>query len=110
MRVDAADQHDLVDVPGFDAGVRERLLDRSHRALQQIVDELLELRARQLHLQVLRPALIRRDERQVDVGLERRRQLDLGLLRGFLEALERHPVLAEIDAVALLEFVDDPLE
>ena len=56
---------------------------------QQIVDELLELRARQLHLQVLRAGLIGRDERQVDVGLHHRGELDLGLLRRFLQALQR---------------------
>ena len=95
---------------GFDAGVGQRLLHRLHRALQQIVDELLELRARQLHLQVLRTGLIRRDERQVDVGLEHRGELDLRLLRRFLQTLQRHPVLAEIDAVGLLELGDHPVD
>ena len=50
----AADQHDFVDLRRLDAGVRQRLLDRRHRALQQVVDQLLELGARQLHRQVLR--------------------------------------------------------
>ena len=44
----AADQHDLVDLRRVDAGVGQRLLHRRHRALQQIVDQLLELGARQL--------------------------------------------------------------
>ena len=39
-----------------------------------------------------------------------RRQLHLGLLRRFLQALKRHPVLGEIDAVALPELGDDPLD
>ena len=56
------------------------------------------------------PALVGRDERQVDVGLGNRRQLHLGLLGRLLQALERHPVLAEIDAVALLELGDDPVD
>ena len=56
----AADQHDFVDLRGVDAGVGQRLLRRADGLLQQIVDELLELRARQLHLQVLRPGLHRR--------------------------------------------------
>ena len=59
---------------------------------------------------MLRSGLIRRDERQVDVGFHRRRELDLGLLRAFLQALERHAVLREIDAVALLELADQPLD
>ena len=50
----AADEHDLVDLLRVDAGVGQRLLHRRHRPLQQVVDELFELRARQLHLQVLR--------------------------------------------------------
>ena len=85
-------------------------LRRADRLLQQVVDELLELRARQLHLQVLRAALIGGDERQVDVGLHHRGELHLGLLRRFLQALQRHPILAEIDAVALPELGDDPLD
>ena len=80
------------------------------RLLQQVLDQLLELRARQLHLQVLRPGLVRGDERQVDVGLHHRGELHLGLLRRLLQALQRHPVLAQVDAVALLELRDDPVD
>ena len=89
----AADQHDLVDLRRVDAGVGQRLLGRADGPLQQVVDELLELGARQLHLQVLGTGLIRRDERQVDVGLHHRGELHLGLLRRFLQALQRHAVL-----------------
>ena len=94
----------------IDAGIGQRLSRRADGALQQVVDELLELRARQLHLQMLRPALIGGDERQVDVGLHHRGELHLGLLRRLLQTLERHPVLAQIDAVALLELGGDPLD
>ncbi len=106
----AADEHDLVDVRRLQPGIGKRLPDRRHRALQQVVDELLELRARQLHLQVLRPVLIGGDERQVDVGLHHGGELDLRLLRRFLQPLQRHPVLAQIDAVGLLELGDDPVD
>ena len=58
---------------------------------------------------MLGPALIGRDERQVDVGLHHRGELHLGLLRRFLEPLQRHAILAEIDAVALPELGDDPV-
>jgi hypothetical protein len=51
----AADQHDLVDLLRVHARVRQRLLHGRHRPLQQVVDELFELRARQLDRQVLRP-------------------------------------------------------
>jgi hypothetical protein len=39
----AADQHHLVDVRRLDAGVRQRLLGRADRPLQQLLDQLLEL-------------------------------------------------------------------
>ena len=53
----AADEDDLVDLLGVDSGVRERLLRRADRPLQQLVDQLLELRPRELLRQVLRPGL-----------------------------------------------------
>jgi hypothetical protein len=43
-------------------------------------------------------------------GLHHRGELHLRLLRGLAKALQRHAVLAEIDAVALAELVDDPLD
>jgi len=43
----AADEHDLVDLPGIDAGIGERLLGRADRLLQQILHELLELGPRE---------------------------------------------------------------
>ena len=54
---------------------------------------------------MLRPGRIGRDERQIDLGLRRRRQLDLGLFGGFLEPLQRELVAAQVDALLLLEFV-----
>ena len=96
----AADQDDLVDRRRVDAGVRQRLLQRHHRPLEQIVDELFELGARQLDLQMLRSVLVGGDERQVDVRFHRRGQLDLGFLRRFLQPLQRHAVLAQVDPFA----------
>ena len=93
-----------------DAGVGERLLGRADGLLQQVFDELLELRARELHREVLGAGLIGRDERQIDVGLHHGGELHLGLLRRLLQPLQRHPVLREIDAFALLELADDPLD
>ena len=106
----AADQHDFVDLRRVDAGVGQRLLGRADRLLQQVFDQRLELRARQLHRQVLRAARVGGDERQVDLRLHHRRQLHLGLLRRLAQPLQRHAVLAEVDAVALAELVDDPLD
>ena len=58
----------------------------------------------------LGPVCVGGDERQVDVGLHHRGELHLRLLRRLLQALQRHAVLAEIDAVALLELGDDPVD
>jgi hypothetical protein len=51
-----------------------------------------------------------RDVGQVDVGLGAVRQLDLGLLCGFLQALQREHVLAEVDALFLFELADDVVD
>ena len=37
-------------------------------------------------------------------------KLDLGLLGGFLQALKRHLVLGEVDAVFAFELVHDPVD
>src|SRR2546425_944529 len=50
----AADEDDVVDLRRVEPGVRERLLRRADRTLEQIVCELLELRARELQVEVLR--------------------------------------------------------
>ena len=49
-----ADENDLVDVGGREAGVLDRLLDRAGRLLDQVADELLELGAGERHDEVLR--------------------------------------------------------
>ena len=99
-----------MDVLGGDAGVLHRLTTRTERALDQVRDELLELRPGQGQDEVLRPARVRGDEGQVDLGLEGRRQLALGLLGGLLEPLQRHAILLEVDAVLALELVRDPVD
>ena len=98
----AADEHDLVDLGGLQAGILERLLARALGLLDQIVDQAFELGARELHRQMLRARCVCRDERQVDLGLRGRRQLDLGLLGGLLQALQGQLVLAQIDAGSFL--------
>jgi hypothetical protein len=61
----AADENDLVDLRRVDVGVLLRLLARPDGLLDDVLDELLELRAREPQLQVLRARGVRRDERQV---------------------------------------------
>src|SRR5690606_34144353 len=53
---------------------------------------------------MLRAGGVSRDERQVDLGLLRGRQFDLGLFGSFLQALQSKLVVLEVDAAFLLEF------
>jgi hypothetical protein len=99
----AANQNDLLDLAGRDAGVLERRLDRPDRPLDKVINERLQLGPGQFDVEVLGPALIGGDEGQVDFGLSRRRQLDLGLLGCFLQALQCEPIRAQIDSLLLLE-------
>ena len=60
---------------------------------------LFQLGAGQLDDEMLRDRVcVGGDERQVDFRLLGGRQLDLGLFRGFLQALQRQLVLAQVDA------------
>ena len=60
--------------------------------------------------EVLRPVGVGGDERQVDLGLGDRRQLDLGLLGRLEQPLQRLRVLAQVDAVLLLELVGEVVD
>src|SRR3546814_9449069 len=62
----AADEHDLVDRIGLEAGILERLLARIERALDEILDQLLEIGAGDRLHQMLRPVLIGGDEGRSD--------------------------------------------
>ena len=106
----AADQHDFVDLVRLVAGVLQRLRDRPTATLDQVLDHLLEFERVIDMLQVLRPAGVGRDKRQIDVGGRLLRQILLGPLGGFFKPLQRHLVLAQIDAVFLLELIGDPID
>jgi NAD-specific glutamate dehydrogenase. len=107
----AADEDDVVDVRrALLLGVVQGLADRRDDALQQVGGQLVELGAREAHVEVLRAGLVGRDERQVDLRLLGGRQLDLRLLAGLVEALEGHRVVLEVDALALLELAREPVD
>lgn len=101
----AADQQNFPDVRLGHLRIGQRLLARRDGALDEIANEILQLRARHLQVHVLGSALVHRQVRQVDVGLYRRRQLALCLLRRFLQPLHRHRILADVQALLLLELV-----
>ena len=105
----ATDQDYFLDVARGKFGVFQSQFHRLHGALEQVVHHLLEARARQLQLHVHWSACARGDERQVDLRLHHLRQLDLGLLRRFLQPLQRHAVLAQVDVVLFLELIDEPV-
>ena len=96
--------------PGFMLGIGQRLLHRVGRLVDEVGDQVLELRPGQGHDQVLRAGRIGADERQVDLGRGRARQLDLRLLGRLLEALERDAVLREVDPLGLLELLAQPVD
>ncbi len=103
----------MVDVGHLDPGVLDRVVERRLAALQQVGGQLLELGAGELLVQVQRALGRGGDVGQVDRRLGRAGQLDLGLLRRLAQPLHGHLVLGQVDAVAVLELldqvIDDPL-
>ena len=55
---------------------------------------------------MLRPTGIRGQIREVDFGLHRGREFDLGFFGGFLQALQCLTVIVQVDAIILLELFD----
>ena len=100
----------MVDLRGAEPRVLEHALRRADRPLEQIVGELVQLRACQLQVEVLRAFRRRGDERQVDLRRHRRGQLDFRLLGRLVQALERHAVGGEVDPLVLLELRDHPVD
>ena len=99
---------DLLDALVF--GVVDRLAHGGDDAVEQVGGELGELGAREARVEVLGPGGVGGDERQVDLRLLRRRELDLGLLGGLVETLQRHRVGAQVDALGLLELGHEPVD
>ncbi|EAQ07482.1 putative NAD-specific glutamate dehydrogenase encoded in antisense gene pair with dnaKJ [Yoonia vestfoldensis SKA53] len=109
----AADQNDLVDVGCGQARILDRGLTRFQRCLDQIANKAFQLGTGQFHDHVQRLAVRpHRDEWLVDFGTGGRRQFDLGLFGSFLQTLQGHLVLGQIDGVLFFELVgkvvDDP--
>ena len=57
-----------------------------------------------------RATLIRRDKRQIHHGFKLIGQLNLGFFSGFLQSLQRHGVLADINAFLLAEFLRNEID
>ena len=106
----AADEDHVVDVALGEAGVLDGLLEGQLAALEQVGRHLLELGPGERLVEVERAVGGGGDERQVDLRLLHLRQLDLGLLGRFLQALHGHVVGRQVDAVGGLEPVDQPVD
>ena len=104
-----ADQNDLVNLTGLEACIAKSLAHRSHTALDQVAGQLFEFRPPQRDTQVPRASGVGGDEGQVHLGLADGREFHLRLLRRFAKALERHPVLAQVNPVGALELARQPL-
>ena len=94
---------DLLHVGWLELCISKCFLARRSKTLEQVLAEFLKLGARQRDLQVLWTILIRSDEWQVDGGLYLRGEFNLGLLGSFLQALQSHWILADINAFLLAE-------
>lgn len=101
------DEDNLLDVLGLHVGILQGLADWVNGAGDEWVNKRLELSAGHLAVDVLWTGGVGSDERKVDVGLEGRGQLDLGLLGGLTDTLDGHAVVGEIDALLLLELLDE---
>ncbi|AER56389.1 putative NAD-specific glutamate dehydrogenase [Pseudoxanthomonas spadix BD-a59] len=106
----AADQDHLADVAGAQAGVVERGAAGLDRLLDQVIDQRFQLGPGQLDVQVLGAGGVSGDVRQIDFGLLRGGQLDLGALGGILQALQGQRILAQVDALVLVELVDQVVD
>ena len=106
----AADKDDLVNFGCLHTGIFQRRLTRLDGALHQRLDKLFQLGAGQLDIQVLRTGRIGSDEGKVHIRLHGRGQLNLGLFRSLLEALQGQLVLTEVDSLARLELVGKELD
>ncbi len=100
------DEDDLLDLLGLEVGILESLADGLDGLGDQRVNQLLELSASELEIDVLGAGGIGRDEGEVDVGLERGRKLDLSLLSSLADTLDSHAVAREVDGRLSLELLD----
>lgn len=100
-------QDDILDLAGLKVGVLEGLTDRLDSAAKEGLNETLELSTSHLQVDVLSTRGISGDERKVDLGLEGRRKLNLGLLGSLTDTLDGHAVTGEVNSGLLLELLDN---
>ena len=104
------DQDDFVDVAGRQAGVLEGLDAGLAAALDQALGEVLEGGAGQGHVEVLGAPSTMVMNGRLMVAWVTPGQFFLGLFGGFLQALQGHVVLAQVNAVFFLELISDMVD
>src|SRR5262245_37564502 len=100
-----ANQDYLGNISRPNSRVFERIETRFNCLLDEILDQGFEFRARQLDHKMFRTRRIRRNEWQINLSLSGCRQLDLGLLRSLLQALQSELVVPQIYALLALELI-----
>src|SRR5579871_2118223 len=107
----SANQNDFIDLRGVQTGILHALFAGADRLLNDVFNHAFQLGSGQLLDQVLGTGRVGRDERQIDFGLHRGRELDLGALGCVAQTLQRHLVAlaTQVEAFVLLEFIDKPV-
>ena len=103
-------EDDFIDIARLQTGIVEGLLAGIDSALNNRVDEGLELGTEELEVDVFGTRRIHANEGEVDLGLSGGQQLDLGLLGGLTNMLNSHSVTGEIDTSVLLEIGENMLD
>ncbi len=105
----AADQDDLVDLPGGQAGIFQSAVAGILGALQQSVAQLLQFGAGKRVIEMFGSGRVRRDERKIDVGGDRAGQFTFGLFGAFFQALQGHGVFSQVDTLVAEELLRQPV-
>ena len=101
----AAHQNHLVDLAGGETRILQGRLTGAGHPVQKIGYQLFQFGPGQLDVEVLGPACVGGDKGQIDLRLQGRGQLHFGFLSRFLKPLQRHFIVAQVDALILLELV-----
>ena len=101
-----SNENDLRDVGSLQVGILQGLADGLNSTADERVHHLLKLSAAELGVDVLGTGSVGSDERQVNVGLRRRRKFNLCLLSSLTNTLDGHAVAVQVNALLLLELVD----
>src|SRR5262249_12702228 len=104
-----SDENHFVNITGLQVRIAQRAFTGLYGLIDQIRYQPFELVAAQGLVQMLWPRGICVNERQIETGLSRGRELALGALSGFLQTLQGEPVFPQINSRVLHELVSHPI-